>query len=346
MWGKIKNIFTNDIGIDLGTANTLVFVKDRGIVLREPSVVAVQAGTHRVLAVGEEAKRMLGVTPGNIVAIRPMKSGVIADFDITEKMIRYCIAKINVHKLRKPRAVIAVPGDITEVEKRAVKDSAIRAGAREVFMIEEPMAAAIGVGLPVTEPAGNMIVDIGGGTTDIALISLAGIVYSKSVRVGGDEMDNAIITHMRNRYNLLIGERTAEDIKVRIGSAYKLEKELEYEVKGRDVVKGRPITLTINSQEIREEALNDVITKIVDSVSRVLENAPPQIAADLTDRGMMLAGGGALLTGIDRRIAEHTQLPVHLADDPLSAVAEGTGRVLDELGWLARNTVPDSKRAR
>ena len=343
MWGKIKNIFTNDIGIDLGTANTLVFVKDRGIVLREPSVVAVQAGTHRVLAVGEEAKRMLGVTPGNIVAIRPMKSGVIADFDITEKMIRYCIAKINVHKLRKPRAVIAVPGDITEVEKRAVKDSAIRAGAREVFMIEEPMAAAIGVGMPVTEPAGSMIVDIGGGTTDIALISLAGIVYSKSVRVGGDEMDRAIIEHMKDRYNLLIGERMAEDIKIKIGSAYKLEQELTYEVKGRDLVKGRPITLEITSQEIREEALNDVVTEIVFSVTRCLENAPPELSADLVDRGMMLAGGGSLLTGIDRRIAEMTQLPVHVADDPLSAVAEGAGRVLDQIEWLSKAAVPDQR---
>jgi len=348
MWNKIKNYFTNDIGIDLGTANILVYAKDRGILLREPSVVAVQEGTRRVLAVGEEAKRMLGRTPGNIIAVRPMKSGVIADFDITEKMIRYCIAKVNSQrrKFRKPRAVIAVPGDITEVEKRAVKESAMHAGARQVFMIEEPMAAAIGVGLPVSEPAGSMIVDIGGGTTDVALISLAGIVYSKSVRVGGDEMDNAIMSHMRNRYNLLIGERTAEDIKIKIGSAYRLEHELTYEVKGRDLVKGRPLTLEITSQEIREDALNDVVTKIVDSVAHCLENAPPELAADLVDRGMMLAGGGALLTGIDRRIQEMTQLPVHLADDPLSAVAEGTGRVLDELEWLSRTSVPDARKSR
>ena len=348
MWNRIKSLFTNDIGIDLGTANTLVYVKDRGIVMREPSVVAVQTGTHRVLAVGKEAKRMLGATPGNIVAIRPMKSGVIADFDITEKMLRHCIENVQrtSRKLRKPRAVVAVPGDITEVEKRAVKDSAIRAGAREVFMIEEPMAAAIGVGLPVSEPDASMIVDIGGGTTDVALISLAGIVYSKSVRVGGDEMDNAIMMHMRNRYNLLIGERTAEEIKIQIGSAYKLEQELKYEVKGRDVVRGRPATLEITSQEIREDALNDVVTKIVDSVSRCLENAPGELSADLVDRGMVLAGGGALLTGIDRRISDMTGLPVHLADDPLSAVAEGTGRVLDELEWLSRASVPGGSRPR
>lgn len=340
MWSKLKNLFGNDIGIDLGTANTLVYVKDRGIVLREPSVVAVDVNTKRVLEVGEAAKRMLGCTPASIVAIRPMKSGVISDYDITEKMIRYCIAKASVHKLRKPRVIIAVPGDITGVEKRAVKACALHAGARQVFMIEEPMAAAIGTGLPVQEPAANMIVDIGGGTTDVALISLSGIVYRKSVRVGGDEMDMAIITHMRNRYNLQIGERTAEDIKKKIGSAYKLEHELTYEVKGLDVVKGRPLTLTISSQEIREDALNDVVTKIVDSVARCLENAPPELSADLVDRGIVLAGGGALLTGIDRRIGEMTQLPVHLADDPLSAVAEGTGRALDELETLYRTMSP------
>ncbi len=343
MWNKIRNFFTSDIGIDLGTANTLVYLKDRGIVMREPSVVAIQEGTRRVLAVGEDAKKMLGRTPGNIIAVRPMKMGVIADIDITEKLLRHLITGVNKHKLRKPRTVIAVPGDITEVEKRAVKDSALRAGAREVFMIEEPMAAAIGTGLPVSDPTASMIVDIGGGTTDVALISLAGIVYSRSVRVGGDDMDIAIQTYMRNQYNLLIGERTAEDIKIKIGSAYKLEQELTYEVKGRDVVKGRPHTLIISSEEIREGALNEVITKIVDSVQQALENAPPELSADLVDRGLMMAGGGALLTGIDRRIAECTQLPVHLADDPLTAVAEGTGRVLDELEWLARTTTPKKK---
>ena len=343
MWNKIRNFFTSDIGIDLGTANTLVYLKDRGIVMREPSVVAIQEGTRRVLAVGEDAQKKLGRTPGNIIAVRPMKMGVIADIDITEKLLRHLITGVNKHKLRKPRTVIAVPGDITEVEKRAVKDSALRAGAREVFMIEEPMAAAIGTGLPVSDPTASMIVDIGGGTTDVALISLAGIVYSRSVRVGGDDMDIAIQTYMRNQYNLLIGERTAEDIKIKIGSAYKLEQELTYEVKGRDVVKGRPHTLIISSEEIREGALNEVITKIVDSVQQALENAPPELSADLVDRGLMMAGGGALLTGIDRRIAECTQLPVHLADDPLTAVAEGTGRVLDELEWLARTTTPKKK---
>lgn len=336
MWKKFEKLFTNDIGIDLGTANTLVYVKGRGIVLNEPSVVAVQKDTGRVLAVGAEAKQMLGCTPGNIVASRPMKSGVIAEFDKTEKMIRYCISKVRNRKMRKPRAIIAVPGDITEVEKRAVREAAEHAGARQVYLIEEPMAAAIGTGLPVDQPSASMIVDIGGGTTDVALISLSGIVYKKSVRVGGDEMDSAIITHMRNRYNLLIGERTAEDIKKKIGSAYRLEQELEYEVKGRDLVKGRPLSLVVSSQEIREDALNDTITKIVDSVSHCLENAPPQLSSDLYDNGMMLAGGGALLTGIDRRIAEMTQVPVHLADDPLLAVAEGTGLALDQIDWVAR----------
>ena len=344
MWNKLRNFFTSDLGIDLGTANTLVYLKERGIVLREPSVVAIQEGTRRVLAVGEDAKKMLGRTPGNIIAVRPMKNGVIADIDITEKLLRHCITSTNKHKLRKPRAVIAVPGDITEVEKRAVKDSAIRAGAREVYMIEEPMAAAIGTGLPVSEPTASMVVDIGGGTTDVALISLAGVVYSRSVRVGGDDMDVAIQTYMRNSYNLLIGERTAEDIKIKIGSAYKLEQELTYEVKGRDVVKGRPQTLAITSEEIRESALNEVLTKIVDSVQSALENAPPELSADLVDRGLMMAGGGALLTGIDRRIAEATQLPVHIAEDPLTAVAEGTGRVLDQIEWLARTSQPGKKK--
>ena len=326
MWNKFQGLFTNDIGIDLGTANTLVYVKDRGIVIREPSVVAIQEGTKRVLAVGEEAKRMLGRTPGNIVAIRPMKSGVIADFEITEKMIRYFINKVNSHKLRKPRVVIAVPGDITEVEKRAVKDSAERAGARDVYLIEEPMAAAIGVGLPVQEPAGNMIVDIGGGTTDVALISLAGIVYAKSVRVGGDEMDNVIVQYMRRVYNLMIGERTAEELKIKIGSAYPLPEEKVMDVKGRDLVAGLPKTLTISSEEIRE-ALQEPVSQIVDSIRICLEKCPPELSADLVDRGMVLAGGGSLLTGIDRLIADTTGLPVHMADDPLTAVAEGKERL-------------------
>lgn len=334
MWHKLQGLFSNDIGIDLGTANTLVYVKDRGIVLREPSVVAIQEGTKRILAVGDEAKRMLGRTPGNIVAIRPMKSGVIADFDITEAMIRYFIRKVHNHKLRKPRVIVAVPSDITEVEKRAVKDSATNAGARDVFLIEEPMAAAIGVGLPVQEPAGNMIVDIGGGTTEVALISLAGIVFAKSVRVGGDEMDECIVQYMRRVYNLMIGERTAEEIKIKLGSAYPLGREVTMEVKGRDLVAGLPKTLTITSEEIRE-ALQEPVSQIVDAVRICLEKCPPELSADLVDRGLVLAGGGSLLTGLDKLIAEQTGLPVHLSDDPLSAVAEGTGVVLNELDFLS-----------
>jgi rod shape-determining protein MreB len=338
MFSSLMGLFSNDIGIDLGTANTLVYVKDRGIVLREPSVVAIQAGTKRVLAVGEEAKRMLGRTPGNIVAIRPMKAGVIADFEITEAMLRYFIKKIhNRKKVVRPRIIIAVPSDITEVEKRAVKDSATHAGAREVFLIEEPMAAAIGVGLPVQDPAGNMIVDIGGGTTEVALISLAGIVFSRSVRVGGDEMDECIVQYMKRVYNLMIGERTAEEIKIALGSAFPIEEETTMEVKGRDLVAGLPKTLTITSEEIRE-ALQEPVSSIVDAIRITLERCPPELSSDLVDRGMVLAGGGALLKGLDKLIAEQTGLPVHLADDPLSAVAEGTGVVLNELNFLRRTT--------
>ena len=336
MFEKILGLFSNDIGIDLGTANSLVFVKDRGIVLREPSVVAIQAGTNNVLAVGDEAKRMLGRTPGSIVAIRPMKDGVIADFEITESMLRYFIRKVhNRRSMVAPRVIVAVPSGITEVEKRAVKDSATHAGARKVYLIEEPMAAAIGVGLPVQEPAGNMIVDIGGGTTEVALISLAGIVYSRSIRVAGDEMDEAIVQYMKRAYNLMIGERTAEEIKVRVGSAYPLEQELTLEVKGRDLVAGLPKTLTVTSQEIRE-AILEPISQIVESVRIALERCPPELAADLVDRGLVMAGGGALLRGIDKLLSEETGLPVHIADDPLSAVAEGTGRVLNELHFLEK----------
>jgi len=341
MLSQFLGLFSNDIGIDLGTANTLVYVKDRGIVLREPSVVAIQAGTKRILAVGDEAKRMLGRTPGNIVAIRPMKAGVIADFEITEAMLRYFIKKIhNRRKMVRPRIIIAVPSDITEVEKRAVKDSATHAGAREVFLIEEPMAAAIGVGLPVQEPAGNMIVDIGGGTTEVALISLAGIVFSRTVRVGGDEMDECIVQYMKRVYNLMIGERMAEDIKITMGSAYPVEEETSVEVKGRDLVAGLPKTLTITSAEIRE-ALQEPVSSIIDAIRITLERCPPELAADLVDRGMILAGGGALLTGIEKLIAEQTGLPVHVADDPLSAVAEGTGVVLNELNFLRKSAHMD-----
>jgi len=336
MFDYFMGLFSNDIGIDLGTANTLVYVRDRGIVLREPSVVAIQSGTNRVLAVGEEAKRMLGRTPSSIVAVRPLKGGVIADFEITEAMLRYFIRKVhNRRKMVRPRVIVAVPSGITEVEKRAVKDSALRAGAREVYLIEEPMAAAIGVNLPVQEPAGNMIVDIGGGTTEVALISLAGIVISRSVRVGGDEMDEAIAQYLKRVYNLMIGERTAEEIKISIGSAYPMEQEMSIEVKGRDLVTGLPKTLNITSEEVRE-ALQEPVSTIVDAIRITLERCPPELAADLVDRGMVLAGGGALLRGIDRLIAESTGLPVHIADDPLSAVAEGTGVVLHELSFLRK----------
>ena len=336
MFDRLLGLFSSDIGIDLGTANTLVYVKDRGIVIREPSVVAIQAGTNRVLAVGEEAKRMLGRTPGNIVAIRPLKAGVIADFEITEAMLRYFMRKVhNRRMLIRPRVIVAVPSGITEVEKRAVKDSATHAGAREVYLIEEPMAAAIGVGLPVQEPAGNMIVDIGGGTTEVALISLAGIVLSRSVRVGGNEMDEAIVQYMKRVYNLMIGERTAEEIKIAIGSAYPQGEETSIEVKGRDLVAGLPKTLTVTSEEIRN-ALQEPITAIVEAVRMTLERCPPELCADLVDRGIVLAGGGALLRGIDKLIAEQTGLPVHVAEDPLSAVAEGTGVVLHELAFLRK----------
>jgi rod shape-determining protein MreB len=342
MFSKFLGLFSSDIGIDLGTANTLVYVKDRGIVLREPSVVAIQAGSNRVLAVGDEAKRMLGRTPGSIVAIRPLKAGVIADFEITEAMLRYFIRKVHGrNKMVRPRVIVAVPSGITEVEKRAVKDSATHAGAREVYLIEEPMAAAIGVGLPVQEPAGNMIVDIGGGTTEVALISLAGIVFSRSVRVGGDEMDEAIVQYMKRVYNLMIGERTAEEIKITLGSAYPLEEENTMDVKGRDLIAGLPKTLTITSQEIRD-ALQEPVNTIVESVRVTLERCPPELAADLVDRGIVLAGGGALLRGIDRLLAEQTGLPVHLADDPLSAVAEGTGVVLHELNFLRKVATSDA----
>ncbi|MDD5348609.1 MAG: rod shape-determining protein [Chthoniobacteraceae bacterium] len=343
MFNGILGLFSNDIGIDLGTANTLVYVRDHGIVLREPSVVAVQSGTNKVLSVGDEAKRMLGRTPANIVAVRPMKDGVIADFEVTEAMLRHFIRKAHGRRTffrPRPRVVIAVPSGITEVEKRAVKESAMRAGAREVFLIEEPMAAAIGCGLPVQEAAGNMIVDIGGGTTEVALISLAGIVFSRSVRVAGDELDEAIMQYMKRAYNLMIGERTAEEIKIKIGSAYPIENETTMEVKGRDLVAGLPKTLSITSQEVRE-ALLEPISTIVESVRVTLERCPPELSADLVDRGLVLAGGGALLRGLDKLLSEETGLPVHVAEDPLSAVAEGTGRALQAIEFLRQVATAD-----
>jgi len=341
MFGKLKQLFSTDIGIDLGTANSLVYAKDRGIVLREPSVVAIQAGSKRVLAVGEEAKRMLGRTPGNIVAIRPMKSGVIADFDITEAMLAYFIGKVCpkrfYSKYSRPRMVIAVPSGITEVEKRAVEDAAHAAGAGDVFLIEEPMAAAIGVGLPVSEPAGSMIVDIGGGTCEVAIISLAGIVHSYSARAaGGDAMDECIMKYIQRVYNLLVGERMAEMIKIQIGSAYPTGEEQTLEIKGRDIVAGLPKTLTITSEEIRD-ALKEPVCQIVDAVRSTLDKCEPELAADLVDRGLVLSGGSSQLRGLDKLLAAQTGLPVTVADDPLSAVAEGTGVVMNELDFLARN---------
>lgn len=336
MLNKALDFFSNDIGIDLGTAYTLVYVKGVGVVIREPSVVAVFNNTNKIRAVGEEAKRMLGRTPGNIRAIRPMKDGVIADFEITEAMIRYFIGKVTKNpKLVPPRVVIAVPSGITEVERRAVKESAIHAGAREVLLLQEPMAAAVGVGLPVEEPTANMIVDIGGGTTEVAIISLAGVVYSRSIRVGGDQMDLSIMNYMKRAYNLLIGERTAEEIKIRIGSAFPLEQELSMEVRGRDAVAGLPKTLNITSQEIRE-ALDEALNSIVEVVRNALERCPPELSADLVDRGIVLTGGGSLIRGLDLRISDTTGLPAFVADDPYYAVANGTGVVLENLSyWLS-----------
>jgi len=337
MFARFFGMTTNDLGIDLGTANTLVYVKEHGIVLREPSVVAVKAGTNEVMAVGDDAKRMLGRTPGNIVAIRPLKDGVIADFEVTEAMLRHFMRKVNPKSNARPRVVIAIPSGITEVERRAVKETAEQAGAKEVFLMEEPMAAAIGVGLPVQEASGNMIVDIGGGTTEVALISLAGIVHARSVRTAGDALDQSIILYLKRAYNLMIGEPTAEDIKIRIGSAATLPKEVSMETKGRDLISGLPKTLTITSQEVRE-AMAEPLAAIVDAVRTTLERCPPELAADLIDRGLVLAGGGALLRGLDKRLREETGLPVHVAEDPLSAVAEGTGKVLSEIAFLKRVT--------
>ena len=331
MFNQLLGLFSNDIGIDLGTANTLVYVKDKGIVLREPSVVAVYTNSRRVRAVGDEAKVMLGRTPGSITAIRPMKDGVIADFAITEAMLRYFIRKANGGKtFPQPSVCIAIPSGITEVEKRAVMESATHAGAREVHTIPEPFAAALGVGLPVDEPAANMIVDIGGGTTEIAIISLNGIVFSKSIRVAGDEIDLAIINYMKRAYNLLIGERTSEEIKMTIGSAYPLETELAMEVKGRDSVAGLPKTIHITSQEIRE-AMGDTIGAIVEAVRITLERCPPELSADLVDRGFVMAGGGSLIRGIDKLLSEKTGLAVTVSDDPLSAVANGTGVFINNI---------------
>ncbi len=327
-------MFSNDLAIDLGTANTLIYVKGKGIILSEPSVVAIKRGTNQVLKVGKEAKEMLGRTPGSIVAIRPLKDGVIADFDVTEQMIRSFIVKIHNRKaLVRPRIIVGVPSGITQVEKRAIRDSAEQAGAREVYLIEEPMAAAIGAGLPVQEPSGSMIVDIGGGTTEVAVISLSGIVYSQSVRIAGDEMDEAITQYLKRKYNLLVGERTSENVKIQIGSAYPFDEPRKMEIKGRDLVDGIPKTLAINDSDIRE-ALHDPIYAIVEAVKIALERTPPELAADIAEKGIVLAGGGSLLHGLDTLLALETHLKVRVADDPLSCVVLGTGKVLDELDLL------------
>lgn len=339
IFDSIFGFFSSDLAIDLGTANTLVFVKGKGIVLREPSVVAVHAESKKVLAVGQDAKQMLGRTPGSIIALRPMKDGVIANFEYTEAMIRYFIHKVHNRKaLVMPQVIVAVPSGITQVEKRAVRDSVISAGARNVFLIEEPMAAAIGVGLPIESPSGNMILDIGGGTTEVAVISLSGVVYSKSVRVAGDEIDEAIVTYLKRKYNLLIGERMAEEVKINIGSAYPLEEPTTMEVKGRDLVAGIPKTILINDEEIRE-AISEVITVIIDAVKTALERTPPELAADIVDKGIVLAGGGALIKGMDLLLREQTGLPIIVAEDPLDSVAIGTGRTLEELDLLKRVSI-------
>ena len=344
-------LFAKDLGIDLGTANSLVHVKGKGIVLREPSVVALQKDTGKVLAVGEEAKRMIGRTPGNIVAIRPMKDGVIADFDITQTMLRYFIHKaLKKNKfVFRPRVVIGVPSGVTAVEERAVREAAVQGGAKEAFLIEEPMAAAIGAGLPVHEPTGNMVVDIGGGTTEVAIISLGGIVTSKSIRVGGDEMDSSITQHIKRSYNLMIGDRTAEDIKVTVGAAYfadttehKEREEKSYAVRGRDLVSGLPKTVDVSAVEIKK-ALDEPVGSILDAIKICLEKTPPELAADIMDRGIMMTGGGALLWGLDRMISEETGMPVNIAEDPLIAVAVGTGKVLENIDMLKRVLIPTRK---
>jgi rod shape-determining protein MreB len=336
IFSNIYNAFSADLAIDLGTANTLVYAKGKGIVIREPSMVAVEKQTGKIQAVGSSAKEMLGKTPANIVAIRPMKDGVIADFDITEKMLDYFIRRTRGGgNFLKPRIVIGVPSEITQVERRAVKDAALRARASEVFLIEQAMAASIGAELPITEPGGNMIVDIGGGTTDVAVISLSGIVISKSIRTASNEMDEAIIQYIKKKYNLLLGERTAEQIKIEVGSAYPLDENLEMEIKGRDLSHGIPKTITINDNEIRE-ALEGVVHAIVEATKSTLEKTPPELSADIVDRGIILSGGGSLLKNLDKRLREETSLPVFIADDPLSSVVLGAGKILDNIELLKK----------
>jgi rod shape-determining protein MreB len=333
------SVFSSDLAIDLGTANTLVYAKGKGIVVNEPSIVAINKVTGEVEAVGKEAKEMLGRTPGNIVAIRPMKDGVIADFKVTEKMLNYFIQKAHNRKmLVHPRIVIGVPSEITQVEKRAVMDSAYRAKASEVYLVEQAMVAAIGAGLPITEPSGNMVVDIGGGTTDIAVISLSGIVYSRSVRVAGNEMDDAITNYLKRKYNLLVGERTAEQVKINIGSAYPLDQVETFEIKGRNLIEGVPKTLVIEDAEIRE-ALSESVGTIINAIRVALERTPPELSADISDKGIVLTGGGAMLKNLDKRIREETGLPVSIADDPLASVVLGTGKMLSDFKLLRKISI-------
>jgi rod shape-determining protein MreB len=336
---SLFSLFSSDLAIDLGTANTLVYARGKGIVVNEPSIVALNKNTNEVEAVGKEAKEMLGRTPGNIVAIKPMKDGVIADFKVTEKMLNYFIQKAHNRKmLVHPRIVIGVPSEITQVEKRAVMDSAYRAKASEVYLVEQAMVAAIGAGLPITEPSGNMVVDIGGGTTDIAVISLSGIVYSRSVRMAGNQMDEAIMNYLKRKYNLLVGERTAEQIKMEIGSGYPLDKPLTMEIKGRNLIEGVPKTITVDDSEIRE-ALSECVSTIMNAVRVALERTPPELSADISDRGIVLTGGGAMLKNLDKRIREETGLPVSIADDPLCSVVLGTGKMLSDFKLLRKISI-------
>jgi rod shape-determining protein MreB len=333
---SIFSYFSKDLAIDLGTANTLVYVKSRGVVVNEPSIVAINTVTNKVEAVGHEAKDMLGRTPGNIVAIKPMKDGVIANFDVTEEMLKYFIKKAhNRNYLISPRIIICIPSGITQVERRAVRESALRAKASEVFLVEEALAAAVGAGLPITEPSGNMLIDIGGGTTDIAVISLSGMVYSRAIRVAGNEMDESIIQYIKRKHNLLIGERSAERVKIEIGSAAPLEEPLTMDVRGRDLIEGIPKTITLTDEEVRE-ALSDSILAIVNAVRVALERTPPELSADIMEKGIVLTGGGALLKNLDLRIKSETGLPVFLAEDPLSSVVIGTGKMLDDIDMLRR----------
>ncbi|TQL99540.1 rod shape-determining protein MreB [Actinoallomurus bryophytorum] len=342
--GNKLSFLGRDMAVDLGTANTLVYVRGRGIVLNEPSVVAINTNTGKIVAVGIEAKRMIGRTPGNIVAVRPLKDGVIADFDVTERMLRYFIQKV--HKRRhfaKPRIVVAVPSGITGVEQRAVKEAGYQAGARRVYIIEEPMAAAIGAGLPVHEPTGNMVVDIGGGTTEVAIISLGGIVTSQSIRVGGDELDQAIISYAKKEYSLMLGERTSEEIKMAIGSAYPFEDEPHAEIRGRDLVSGLPKTVVISAEEIRR-AIEEPVNTVVDAVKTTLDKCPPELSGDIMDRGIALTGGGALLKNIDERLREETGMPIHMVDNPLDSVVLGSGKCVEDFEALRQVLVPEPRR--